>query len=252
MTHADFESIAALDVLGAATAGEASALRSHLLGCIPCRRARDEYADALTAIALDLEPVEPPRELRARVAAAVESEVRKFDPWWLAVAATLFLALWGWRELGIRVAQERDASQTAEIERLRLENQHLSAQREALSGEIAAMAAAPRTIELTGQEVAPAASARVFIQPDRRRALVFFHDLPANTADKSYQLWIIRADQAQPMSAGVFDATADGSASISVENLPVDTEIKGLAVTLERKGGSPQPTNTKFIVAGNT
>ena len=75
MTHADYELIAALDVLGAATAGEASALRAHLLGCIPCRRACDEYADATTFIALGLEPVMPPRELRARVAARVTSDV---------------------------------------------------------------------------------------------------------------------------------------------------------------------------------
>jgi len=250
MTHTDFESIAALDVLGAATAGEASALRAHLLGCIPCRRTRVEYADATMFIALGLEPVAPPRELRARVASAVEREVRKFDPWRLAVAATLFLALWGWRELGIRVAQEREASQSAEIERLQLENAQLAQQKEKLSGEIAALATSPRTIELTGQEVAPAASAKVFIQPDRRRALVFFHDLPANAADKSYQLWIIKGDQ--PVSAGIFDVGRDGRASLSVENLPVDTEIKGLAVTLEPKGGVAQPTNTRFIVAGKT
>ena len=243
MTHADFESIAALDVLGAATAGEASALRTHLLACLPCRRTRDEYADATIFIALSLEPVAPPRELRARVASALEHESRRFDPWWLAVAATLFLALWGWRELGIRVAQEKDAAQTAEIERLKLENAQLS-------GEIATLAASPRTIELTGREVAPAASAKVFIEPDRRRALVFFHDLPVNAADKSYQLWIIKGDQ--PVSAGVFDVGRDGRASLSVENLPVDTEIKGLAVTLERKGGVEQPTNTRFIVAVST
>ncbi len=233
MTHADFESIAALDVLGAATAGEAGALRTHLLACIPCRRARDEYADATTFIALGLEPVAPPRELRARVASAVEREGRKSDRWWLAVAATLFLGLWGWREASVR----------KELDQLRFRN-------EKLSSEIAAMASSARTIELTGQEVAPTASAKVFIQPDRRRALVFFHDLPVNAADKSYQLWIIRGDQ--PVSAGVFDVGADGRASLSVENLPVDTEIKGLAVTLEPKGGVAQPTNTRFIVAGNT
>jgi anti-sigma-K factor RskA len=53
------------------------------------------------------------------------------------------------------------------------------------------------------------------------------------------------------MSAGVFDVTRTGAASISIENLPVATEIKALAVTLEPKGGVAQPTNTNFIVAGN-
>ena len=243
MTHADFESIAALDVLGVASAGEASALRAHLMGCIPCRRAREEYVEATTSIALSLEPIAPPRDLRTRVAAAMERESRRFDPWWLAIAASLFLALWGWRELGIRVAREQEATQQAEIERLQLENARLSSR-------IADLAQA-RTIELTGQQFAPNASAKVFLEPDRRRAVVFFHNLPTNGADKSYQLWIIRADQPRPMSAGVFDVDKDGSASISVENLPVETEIKGLAVTLEPKGGVEQPTNTNFVVAGD-
>lgn len=230
MTHADFESIAALDVLGAATAGEASALRAHLLGCLPCRRARDEYADATTFIALGLEPVLPPRELRARVAAALENR-SSFSPWWIAVAASLAIALWGW------------TAQRGEIARLRNENT-------ALAGRLTSLAStSTRTIELTGKEIAPKASARVFLEPNRRRALVFFQNLPANGADKSYQLWIIRGSE--PESAGVFDVTTDGSASISIENLPVETEIKGLAVTLEPKGGVAQPTNTDFIVAGD-
>lgn len=238
MTHADFESIAALDVLGAASAGEASALRAHLLGCIPCRRARDEYADATTFIAMGLSPVDPPQQLRARVAAALDRETRRFDPWWLAVAASLFLALWVWREMGIRVARENDASQRAEIARLENDNTQL-ANRMAHS------------IELTGQEIAPTAKARVFLEPEHRRAVVFFQQLPRNAADKSYQLWILRADQPAPVSAGVFDANADGSAAISIENLPMETEIKGLAVTVEPKGGVPQPTNTQFVVAGD-
>lgn len=230
MTHADFESIAALDVLGAATAGEASALRAHLFACIPCRRARDEYADATTFIALGLEPVLPPRELRARVAAALEKR-SSFSPWWIAVAASLAIALWGW------------TAQRGEIARLRSENT-------ALAGRLTSLAStSTRTIELTGKEIAPKASARVFLEPNRRRALVFFQNLPANGADKSYQLWIIRGNA--PESAGVFDVSADGSASISIENLPVETEIKGLAVTLEPKGGVAQPSNTDFIVAGD-
>jgi Anti-sigma-K factor rskA len=237
MTHADFESIAALDVLGVATTGEASALRAHLLGCLPCRRARDEYADATSFIALGLSPVDPPQRLRWQISAAL-GEKKRFDPWWLAVAATLFLALWVWREVGIRAAREADATQRAEIERLQNENARLASK-------------AAQTFELTGQQFAPSATARVILEPERRRAVVVFQHLPQNAADKSYQLWIIRADQARPVSAGVFDATKDGSATISIENLPVETEIKGLAVTLEPRGGVDQPTNTDFVVAGD-
>lgn len=254
MTHEDFESIAALDAIGAATADEESSLRAHLRECLPCRRARDEYAEAATLLARDLAPVEPPRDVRQRIGESIEpARQTRISPWWLATAATLFLALWGWREFSIRVMREHTTSQKAEIDELNQKIDQLNAQNEKLSSEMSALASADtRTIALSGQEVAPAASARVFLETNRRRAIVFFYDLPANPGDKSYQLWIIRADQPKPMSAGVFDVSESGTASISVENLPLSTEIKALAVTLEPRGGVEQPTNTQYYVAGQT
>ncbi|HXH41367.1 MAG TPA: anti-sigma factor [Thermoanaerobaculia bacterium] len=263
MTHEQLESIAALDAIGAATADEADAFRAHLASCPDCRRARDEYAEATSLLARDLDPVEPPQEVRDRIFMAIDGRGQTgtivdahdrfgISRWWM-VAAVLFLALWGWRELSIRVSREKINSHEAEIRRLAGENQLLTARNEKLSAEMAALASQDtRTIALTGQQVSPSASAKVFLEPQKRRAVVFFYNLPANPTDKSYQLWILRADQPQPQSAGVFDVTAGGGASISIENLPLATEIKGLAVTLEPKGGVAQPTNTNFFVAGST
>ncbi len=119
--------------------------------------------------------------------------------------------------------------------------------------ELSALSSADtRTLSLTGQQVSPAASAKVYLEPNRRRAVVFFYNMPVNPNDKSYQLWIIRSDKPAPESAGTFDINRGGSATITVENLPVATEIKGLAVTMEKRGGSEQPTNQQFFVAGNT
>ena len=249
MTHDEIEAIAALDALGAATVDEARAMSAHLATCDSCRRARDEYAEAATALVMTLAPVTPPDELRERIVESVTPSVQRFKvrPWWLATAATLFLALWGWREVGIRVEREHVIAQQAEIRSLTVERDRLSAQNEKL-----ASLAAPdtRTIALAGQEMSPAASARVFLDPTRRRAIVFFHNLPANPTDKSYQLWIIRGDQPNPQSAGVFDVTPSGNATLSLDNLPVMTEIKALAVTMERRGGAEQPSEKKFYVMG--
>jgi len=249
--HEEFESIAALDAIGAATAEEAGALRAHLTACIPCRIARDEYSDALMLLVRDLPRVDPPSKVRDRVMKSVYRTPANMTAWWLATAATMFLALWGWREMAVRAQRAHANSQEAEIRSLQEENQVLRQRTEKLSSEMASLAAAEtRTISLSGQEVAPAATAKAFVTG--RRVVVFFQNLPANPDDKSYQLWIIRADQPKPMSAGIFDVKKDGSASIAIENLPVDTPIKGLAVTLEPKGGVAQPTNTNFYVAGNT
>jgi len=262
MTHDEFESIAALDALGAASAEEESALREHLETCDSCRRARDEFGEAATLLARDLDPVPPPAEARQQImdnidigeTTLVETQRRFGGPaWWLATAATLFLALWGWRELGIRAAREHIKSQRAEVQQLEEENLRLTQRNEKLSGELSALSSPnTRTISLAGQQASPSSSAKVFLEPKQRRAVVFFYNLPANPANKSYQLWIIRADQPKPQSAGVFDVTSNGNATISIENLPVATEIKALAVTLEAKGGVAQPTNTNFYVMGKS
>lgn len=262
MTHEQLQSIAALDAIGAATEDESSAFRAHLPQCAECRLARDEYGEAAGLLARDLDPVEPPAAVRDRIFIAIDRhenaenvvDARErfgVSRWW-TVAAVLFLALWGWRELSVRVIREKVNGGEAEIRRLAVENQLLTTRNDKLTAEMASLASPDtRTIALTGQQVSPSASARVFLEPKQRRAVVFFYNLPANAADKSYQLWILRGDQPKPQSAGVFDVTS-GAASISIENLPLATEIKGLAVTLEPKGGVAQPTNTNFFVAGNT
>jgi hypothetical protein len=165
----------------------------------------------------------------------------------------VFLALWGWRELGIRAAREKVVSQDAEIRRLSEENARLNDRMRKLSGEISSLASKDtRTISLAGQRVSPGASAKVFLEPGRRHAIAIFYNLPANPGDKSYQLWIIRTHQQKPQSAGVFDVSRGGNATISIENLPVATEIKALAVTLEPRGGVEQPTNTNFYLMGKS
>jgi anti-sigma-K factor RskA len=264
MTHEEIEAITALDALGAASADEQRTMNAHLGDCQACRHARDEYAEAAAQLVYQLEPVEPPADVRERVVSALRRggvaefrgpahpetarpRNRATSVWWLATAATLFLALWGWREIGIRVAREHIVAQQAEIRRLSEERDRLAAQNEKL-----ASLASPdtRTIALTGQEMSPTASARVFLDPAKRRAIVFFHNLPSNPNDKSYQLWIIRGDQPNPQSAGVFDVGGSGNATLSIENLPVMTEIKALAVTMERRGGADQPSEKKFYVLG--
>jgi anti-sigma-K factor RskA len=261
MTHEEFESIAALDAVGAATREERESLAAHLESCQDCRRVRDEYAEAATLLARGLEPVAPPADIRERVVATMDDEDedevddgRRFmNPWWLATAATLFLALWGWREFGIRVNRETIRSQEAEIQQLKEEKRLLAQDKEKLMSQMSSIAAPEtRTIALTGQQVSPSASARVFLEPQARRAVVFFRNLPANPGDKSYQLWIIRADQSKPQSAGVFEVGQSGSANLVIENLPVGTEMKALAVTLEPRGGVEQPTNTNFYLMGNS
>lgn len=261
-THDEFDALAAADAIDAASDDEHRALHAHIETCADCRRAYDDYVEAAAAFARGLDPVTAPAHIRGAIMDAVnefndEDDIERSrlgdSRWWLGIAATIFLALWGWREVSMRAAREHIASRDAEIRTLTEQNAILQQRSAKLNTELAALAAADtKTIALTGQQVAPKASAKVFLEPSNRRAIVVFANLPDNPNDKSYQLWIIRADQAKPQSAGVFDASPNGTATVSVENLPVDTEIKAMAVTLEPKGGVQQPTNSNFIVMGKS
>jgi cell division protein FtsB len=259
--HDEFENLAALRAVGAATPEELRALDGHLADCEACRRAAAEYDEAAASMALGLDGVTPPPDVRRKILAGIApANVRSIDQsprrsrrWLLGVAAAIFLVLWGWTEIRrmnerdrVRRIEEQLASLNAERQKLETENQKMAAQ-------IAALASADtRAISLSGQEVAPRASARVFLDQKGRQAFVFFDDLPDNPGDKSYQLWIIPASGEAPMSAGVFDVDENGAAQIVIQNLPVAKEIKALAVTLEPKGGLPAPSGEMYLVGGTS
>ncbi|PYQ48290.1 MAG: hypothetical protein DMF59_16455 [Acidobacteria bacterium] len=231
MTHEEIQQLAALDAIGAATADEVAELRRHLATCDDCRRAADELNESAALLALGVDPVTPPPRVKENLLRDVgRASARPALQWWLAAAAALFLVLFLWT-----------ASQLSDARR---QVAQLKSDRDKLS----AILNTSHVIQLAGQEIAPRASANVFLDPSQRRAFVFFHGLPLNAQDKSYQLWIIRADQVAPQSAGVFNVDANGNASLEVRNLPVDTMIKALAVTLEPRGGVKAPTGQKYLV----
>lgn len=245
MTHEETQQIAALHALGAASQEEVAELRRHLSDCEECRNAAAELDEAAALVALSLDPVQPPSLVRANILTEIAPPVvprRAASPWWLRVAAAALLLLLG--ATAVQWMQTRSA-----LERLDAENAGLRAEKQQLSQTIAALSASgTRTIQLAGQEIAPSANARVFLDAPHRRAFVFFSALPPHAGDKDYQLWIIRSDQVAPQSAGVFRVDQAGSASLVVENLPLDKEIKALAVTLEPKGGVPAPTGRMYLL----
>ena len=101
--------------------------------------------------------------------------------------------------------------------------------------------AATAALAATGQ----APSARLFWSPSRRRVVMaVFHLAPA-PAGRTYQLWAIA--QGKPVSIGIFNTTPDGRA-VSAMTLPAGLSFELTAVTEEPAGGSPQPTQTPFLI----
>jgi hypothetical protein len=101
-------------------------------------------------------------------------------------------------------------------------------------------------IDLQGQPVAPAASARALWS--RSRGLVFTgSNLPELPARRTYQLWVITADPA-PISAGLLMPAPDGRVTAMFQTPPDMAKPVAMAVTLEPEGGVPAPTGDKYLV----
>jgi hypothetical protein len=136
--------------------------------------------------------------------------VRARRPWGLLIAGLLFLALWVWREISIRVARESAKSQQAEISRLATENEMLTQELQRVKREHAALSGVARAIELKGEGPGRTASGKVLIDPTTKRAVVFVYRLPPN---RRYQLLINGA------SGAMFDVSRRGSASVVIESV---------------------------------
>jgi anti-sigma-K factor RskA len=101
-------------------------------------------------------------------------------------------------------------------------------------------------VSLAEQKQQPLGTARVLYNA-KRGLLVYNGTLPPPPPDKSYQLWLVPANGA-PISAGVFESENGGADRITAK-VPEGTVAKAFAVTLEPRGGKPQPTGP-FVLLG--
>lgn len=94
---------------------------------------------------------------------------------------------------------------------------------------------------------APAAMAAYLAD---KGALIFVatHMQPVATG-KAYELWLLPADDSDPIPAGTFKPDASGNGSIVLPQIPKGVAAKGFGITIENEGGSPVPT-TPVMMAG--
>ncbi|MBV8202469.1 MAG: anti-sigma factor [Acidobacteria bacterium] len=165
-----------------------------------------------------------------------------------ALAAMLaVVAVWG---------LVRQASLGTQIERLQGERRQLAARADALERRVTqaqaesarlartlSILAAPnvQSISLAGMGTSHSAVGRTFVDTTGHKAVFYAANLPALGPDRTYQLWYLDEDE-QKTSAGVFDVDAQGKAALVIDQpLPLE-RIQGWVVTVEPRGGRPQPT----------
>jgi hypothetical protein len=142
---------------------------------------------------------------------------------WLAAAAIVFLALWGWRELAVRALRERIASRDAEISRLSVENDRLSEQLKKAQFEVGVLTTAgTKSFTVNSKQ----GSVRIYVSP-QGRGVAIVENLPTNT----YQLSYLPSDQLKMQDVAAFDVPPAGVKTISLDHLPKPEQIKSFAIT---------------------
>lgn len=263
-----FTELAALHAINALDGEELQMFEQYLRTASEAeRRELQELKDVWATLPLALPPTVPPSHLKARLMDRISEEVTGQDAspkvvefslrqksrglfgffswqpaFGLLTAATFLLAITSGMLLwhSSRVARERDqlAQQVAELSRLNVATQK---QLDDL------VTQTTKFISLSGKE-APTANAKVFWDTTRNEWVVYIFNLPAAPPDKDYQLWYVTSDQ-QKISAKVFGTDAKGRTELRIA-LPqnVAPRLAATAVTLEPKGGSPQPTSGLYLV----
>jgi anti-sigma-K factor RskA len=272
VAHDEWRDLAAAYVLGALTAEERKAFEAHLATCAECTAEVRSLTPAAGALAQAVPQVEPPAALRARVLTYASRSARPSEnreavvPMaappapgerattllsWLAAAASLLVAA----GLGIYAFQLR-----GRVETLEARLQDALARAQTSEGQLAnavrvsnqaqtqiAVLTAPDVtrVDLTGQPVAPAASARAFFS--RSRGVVLSaSNLPPLQAGFTYQLWFIV--NKVPVAGGLFQPDAAGGSNVLLAVDPNAPRPEALAVTSEPAGGSTAPTLPLYLV----
>jgi anti-sigma-K factor RskA len=244
--------------LGALDGADLSELEEHLAGgCEECRRQLGLWQNNLEGLAAEIPPVQPAATTRARIlrlaGTSAVTPVRRAPSWWLAAAAALLLVLAAWGLAG-------QARMARKVRRLAEERDRLERQVESLSLEVSRMRtdtqqaelalqviAAPgvQSVALAGLGPTPGAAGRTYVNPRNRDALFYAFDLPRLPDDKTYQLWFIAAGK--PVPAGTFGVDPRGNASLRVDRVVDVHQIQAWAVTIEPRGGVPQPTGAMVL-----
>lgn len=219
-------------------------------GCSECERLLPELRLASTALAASAPARTPRPGLRAEILAAIgpsRAPARPASPllpWALAAAAAVLFV----------VVLLDDARLRREREGLRAQNADLAGRVESSRTELSRRDLRARVMEsddvrmlfLGGQGPQPNARGRVFWSEGAKRGVLVAGNLEALPPDRQYQLWVFV--DGKPVDAGVFDVDRAGRALFESKDLAAVRSAENFAVTVEPRGGVPQPTGPIVLV----
>jgi len=257
MTHDEYAELVAAYAIDALEPEERVLVEVHVTTCGNCQAELADLRRVSALLGQTIEPVAPPSSLKARTMARATSQGSSDaarapvqprivpvappqatrGPSWLALAASLVVAV----GLGVYAWSLR-----AEVESLRQQFATVSASYESVRAQlvdarrdsvrltrIVDVLRDPTVvkIDLRGLDKATGAQGNAFLS--RSNGVLFqVNGLPTLPAGRIYQLWVITPGQT-PISGGVFNVDANGSASLSMPMPPEAVGTRVVAVTEE-------------------
>jgi len=220
MEHDAYNELTAAYALDALDDDEAKAYEEHLAGCAICQDNLAALSGTMVQLAFAAPPVDPPPELRERILEAARAERENVVP---------LRPRRSWRPSSRTAVAAVVAIAACLVIGLGIWNISLSHQ---LDDARQALSAVP----LQG------ANGTVVVG-DGNRGMLVVSNLDEAPAGKTYQAWVIDGGTANP--AGTFGG--GGTIAVKLDH-PVSSGSV-VAVTVERAGGSEQPTSKPFITS---
>ncbi|HEY6066161.1 MAG TPA: anti-sigma factor, partial [Thermoanaerobaculia bacterium] len=217
--------------------------------CVDCAALLPELRFAATSLAASA-PVRAPRPAaRAALLASLGPSRRAprssgFAPWAFATAAAILFVMVLLDDARIRRQREELRAESADLAE-RVEKDRSELARRDLRARVMESDDV-RLLYLGGHGPQPDARAKVFWSEKAKRGIVVAGNLEPLPADRQYQLWVFV--DGKPVDAGVFDADPSGRALFESKDLAAIRSAENFAVTVEPRGGVPQPTGPIVLV----
>lgn len=259
----------ALDMLGE---GECGPLRAHMEECAACRVRFDEARALGAMLAMTARPTEPPLRARqrlleeldtrrgrreaAKAPAALEAMPRPAPAEYREAPGRV--GFWNSPNLGWAIAVLVILAVTAmlseQYRRAEIDVRNLQTEVAAKQDELDRTKAVVDLLHATdtvrvklmsGTAPWPWPEGKVYYHP--KKGLLFVaSNMPPVDAGRVYQLWYV-PEHGSPQSAGVFAPDLHGNATLMSPPSLKAMIPKAFAVTLERAGGSPEPTGPEVL-----
>lgn len=247
-------------VFGTLDDAERAAVEAHLrAGCAECSSRLRDVSELSVHLARAVPQAAPPARVKERLFDRVRTthhpgkavnRGRVRLAWSVAAVASVAALGFAWQGITLQrelaVTNRLLASTIADTGRLRTEISQYRAEVEKYKDAMMLGEPGVRFVSLDPMEGPRDVFGSVVTKPDKSAGMLYVYRFPMAPEGKEYQLWGLR-DGLPPVSLGMFSVHPDGTAMLNMKSIPESTHIVGFSVTIEPKGGMPQPTGMLYV-----